>query len=414
MAKVGPEEDATPRSVTLLEEEGSVMAHAGAVTTITFFTGPAPVAAVRERLEAVVAANPWLAGRLVQRKGEKRMRLVFDDAPQHDGLLVVARPGQYKVDGVSYDAIQKVIKGSRLEVKGGTSAVNKNVAQMKVTVVPADSQWALIVSISHTIADGYTYYQIYNQLSSSAEVKALSPARKESFSTDLPGAIGKAESRLYYSVSFFLNCVGTMLFGGSVKSRCRLVDPAKIEAAKAAAKADGDSEFVSTNDILVSGWAKLTRAQLLEMPINLRRRLPGIDDADAGNYEWVVFYQEEDCARPGQIRKSLVSTPGKYMRCGTEPPRPLRSGYSLVRARYALITNWATFAQTLDMPGCEQRLHLPFFNLAEVPCEMAFVFRATAERTGVLMLSRTVRDSDIEGSLFGPTVDPVIFPVPER
>ena len=81
---------------------------------------PAPVEAVRERLALVVAANPWLAGRLVRGKGEKRMRLTFDPAgPLRNGLFTVASPGQYKLQGVSYAAIQKVIKGSPLEVLGG-------------------------------------------------------------------------------------------------------------------------------------------------------------------------------------------------------------------------------------------------------------------------------------------------------
>ena len=97
-------------------------------------------------------------------------------------------------------------------------------------------------------------------------------------------------------------------------------------------------------------------------------------------------------------------------RCKNLPPRPLRSGASLMRARYAIITNWATFATALDLPGCEQRLHMPFFNIAEVPCEMAFIFRATAEETGVLMLTRKLREEDFAGSVFGSSVDPVIFP----
>ena len=148
------------------------------------------------------------------------------------------------------------------------------------------------MSISHTIADGYTYYQVYNMLSTSAEIKALSPVRKESFSVDLGGAMGKAESKIYLTASFALNSASSMMFGGAVKSRCRLVDPAMVKGGKAAAKEDGDSDFVSTNDLLAAAWAKLTRAQLLEMPINLRNRLPGIGDTDAGNYEWAIFYQE--------------------------------------------------------------------------------------------------------------------------
>ena len=49
-------------------------------------------------------------------------------------------------------------------------------------------------------------------------------------------------------------------------------------------------------------------------------------------------------------------------------------------------------------------------NQAEVPCEMAFVFRATATETGVLMLTRHMREEDFAGSVFGRSVDPVIFP----
>ena len=410
MAKVSPANAKPTESVTLLKEETGMMAYNGAVTTITFFTGPAPVDAIRERVAAVVAANPWLSGRLVRGKGEKRMRLVFDPAgPVQDDMLKVASPGQHSVQGVSYAALQKVIKGSGLEVKGGVSAVNKDHVQMRVTVIPDGEQWALVVSISHCIADGFTYYQIYNMLSASAEIKSLSAVRKESFSTDLPGAIGKTESTLFLTLSFMLNCAGAMLFGGKVKTRCRLVDPAKVEAAKAAAKEDGDCAFVSTNDVLTAGWGQLTKAKLLEMAINFRNRLPGIGNADAGNYELVVFYQEEDCKRPGQIRNSL-STPGKYMRCGRDPPRPLRSGFSLMRAKYALITNWSTFATALDMPGCEQRLPLPFFDLSMAPCEMAFIFRATSKEMGVFMVTRHLREADFAGSVYGATVDPVVFP----
>ena len=82
-------------------------------------------------------------------------------------------------------------------------------------------------------------------------------------------------------------------------------------------------------------------------------------------------------------------------------------------------------------------------NSGQVPCEMAFVFRATPKQTGVLthvemlglglglgsslmskaaaltltltltqvlMLTRKLRGADLAGSVFGATVDPVLFP----
>ena len=44
----------------------------------------------------------------------------------------------------------------------------------------------------------------------------------------LAGAVGTAESKIYLSPGFMLNCAATMLFGGAVKSRCVTVDPAKV------------------------------------------------------------------------------------------------------------------------------------------------------------------------------------------
>ena len=78
-------------------------------------------------------------------------------------------------------------------------------------------------------------WQIYNMLSSSAEIRSLSPVRKDSFTTDLPGVVGKYETKLYLTLSFMMNCIGTMVFGGKVKSRCSLVDPSKVATAKARA-----------------------------------------------------------------------------------------------------------------------------------------------------------------------------------
>ena len=74
-------------------------------------------------------------------------------------------------------------------------------------------------------------------------------------------------------------------------------------------------------------------------------------------------------------------------------------------------SNWATFAQALDLPGCKQRLHMPFLDPRELPCELAIIFRATSTEMGVLMLSRKLQEQDLAGTVLGGTMDPVMFPV---
>ena len=114
------------------------------------------------------------------------------------------------------------LKGSPLEVKAGAKVLNNDGVVMNVTVIPdGDTKWALTLSINHAIADGHTYYQIYNMLSASAEVKSLNATRKESFTADKTEAIGKAEVATSMSVAYGLNCLGSMLLGSAPKCRCR-------------------------------------------------------------------------------------------------------------------------------------------------------------------------------------------------
>ena len=51
----------------LLSEWELANLHLPPVTTVTFYPGAAPVAALEERVAEILAKNPWLGGRLVKK-----------------------------------------------------------------------------------------------------------------------------------------------------------------------------------------------------------------------------------------------------------------------------------------------------------------------------------------------------------
>ena len=84
------------------------------------------------------------------------------------------------------------------------------------------------------------------------------------------------------------------------------------------AKADVQSRpgkgprWVSTNDVITSGFASIVNPRLFEMRVNWRGKLPYITDVHAGNYEGSLLYCPKDYATPALIRKSISSKRGEY------------------------------------------------------------------------------------------------------
>jgi len=415
--------DGEMKRIPLLEQESSdiFMKHGGSITTITFFHGTIPLQYLRSRLEAIVKANPWLAGRLDRRKKEARVHLVYDPNPDdvsktisENDIFESAAPEAYPIHDVPYAQIVKAIKGSRLEVKCGTSLLKDGGACMRLVVIPNAEgsevrKFAVTLSMNHVVADGFTYYRIYNMLSRGAEIQSLRVERKDNFGADMERAIGKDVKEYCETGTFIMNVVRTMVFGGPAKCHCVYVDDGKIASAKAEAKGESGTSFVSTNDILTSDFGKRVKARVLSMAVNFRGRLPDITNDDAGNYERDVLYLPQDFSAPGLIRQSLSGSEGSYKRASGDR---LPSGCRSVTARFATITNWASFAAGLDLDDdCKQQLHIPYFDTSQVPCDIAIIFRAKSHRLAVMFLTRGLKEDSLAHGPFGDDrVDSTLFP----
>lgn len=396
--------DGTPSlSEPLLRAEAKYMSLGASISTVTFFRGDpaAATAALRERFAAVVAANPWLAGSLVKRK--KVASLAYPATPPSVAVSRLFNPTalhRKKVKplklsaSMSYFDLCVAVNGTAAEVPKGSKCFNKPEPLVALTVAadadrPNDS-FAAIFSLSHVIADGFTYYRLLSMLSAGGTIEPLTPHRKHSIAAATVAAMGPKEHAFAYSPAFVMNIIGSMIFGSKPSITSHRIDAEKIEEAKAEATRGGAEGFVSTNDLLASAFGRLCGARVLLMPINFRGKLDGYDAADAGNYEGSLVLGPEDYRTAADVRAILRSGPPEYRRGGGGKPRPLPGGCEAARCKVAMLTNW-TFDcfDELAIPGCEQLIHLPHSDVSGVPFDVCVVYRPRAKELAAVYFVRS-------------------------
>ncbi|CAJ1344683.1 unnamed protein product, partial [Effrenium voratum] len=272
-----PNAKAEAKEVRLLDEEGSwIFLLLRGMTTVSFCQGELPITWLRDRLARLLAANPWLGGRLVRKSEAVYLSFGCEADERHLQLL---GPDVIQITAdMPYELISQQVSGSRAEVRSGMDCLqNPREPLIRVSLCcEAGDRFALIVSLSHIIADGYTYHRLFHMLTNrSVPVVALNPCRKLEFHERRLKALGRKEYEFIYSPQYVLNCLMSKVFFGKPKCRAYLVDPEKVKQAKAREGA----AFVSTNDILTSMFANAVGARVCSMAVNFRGRLPGLTEA---------------------------------------------------------------------------------------------------------------------------------------
>jgi len=407
-------------SERLTDQEAQYMTVGPSISTITFFRGSTASAksTLRERLGAVVAANPWLAGTLTKQKGKMHVTFPTDpNAEQVDALFnPTHRAGKKKkvpvVDStMDYISLCKAVSGSAAEILKGSDSVAKGDQLLALTVLPdakkPDDTFAIVFSVSHAIIDGFTYYKLLTMLSSGGAVAPLSAVRKHDIGPQSKVAMGKQESAFAYSGATVCNVVCSMLCGKRALIESYYVDPVRVDAMKTESSSDTGVKFVSTNDILCSTFANATKARVLLMPLNFRERLPDFTAEDAGNYEGALVFGPDDYADPSLIRKTLQTGPPAYLRGGgVLTTEPLPSGCAAMRCRIAMCVSWAfSFFDDVKIDGCKQMMHIPHCDVNMIPFNIAVVYRP---RSGELAVAFFVRNVDSKGIMSGLPVGDLV------
>ncbi len=388
----------TGKTPLLNVESGCIARMLASINTITFFAGDLDIVApqIRSRFQEIIQANLWLTGHLTLINGSDRITLVHNERVVTEDVfatLFVLDPTTISVHvDLSYAYLIKAV--SSAFVPKTTSLLKQRAPIIKLTLckdsrAPHD-RFGLILSLSHTVGDGHTYYQLLNMISAVAQVKTLQVTRKDKAEEKIVRAMGKKEHAYWNGATHIINGSIGLLFGRKTQVFAYHINADDIKDRKKQSQLNNHVDFISTNDIIVSAFSKLIGARIMSMAINFREKIASLQNDDAGNYEGVVMYDEARYKTPAKIRKTLQNGP-PFWGLGEKLP----NFWEGVFCKMGLITNWASFATELKFAGCRELLHLPLVK--KMPYAAAIIFRVKQRDLGIILFS-TKSKKQVEAS----------------
>ena len=246
------------------------------ISTITFYTGEPPISYLQNRIGDIVMKNPWLQGRLVTRKDGLHIDCFTEP---NLSSFAVSEDSQLCED-LEYSVMCSRL--SRLAVKKGNQCIDKDESLFRIVViVTSQNRFAVFMSFSHILGDGYTFYEIYGMLGEKLTTRSLIFERVDSPESE--NMLTKVFDGVQWiqSIGAFINIIFTLLFR-RVTATVHSIEPSWIEQQKTAHKAAGQM-LISTNDILTSWFFRLVGCDVCLMAENLRGRFPPYTSDHAGN-----------------------------------------------------------------------------------------------------------------------------------
>jgi len=378
--------------VNLLKFERIDMMIENSISKIIFFEGSSDevYSIAKERMLKLLELNPWLASRLVKDKKSKEVIMEFDEneSPESQIKSILFEEKNLCIDS-SMDFEQMLLALKPHIVAPGRKLLKTCGMVTRVTILKHEinqcSGFAILFSISHVAADGYTYYKILNSFFDPSQMSVMNYQRKIKESEKIKEFIGDINYNFAGSLALIVNILKNLIFGRKVKYLSRYIDENKIDTIKSEYLAGDTKEFpfLSTNDIITSSFARATKSRLCLSAINLRNRIEGMNNDDAGNYEFVLMLDEKHYNTPENIRRTL-SSKGKFLVNDGVLPGIWES----LNSNYSTITNAASFIEDYQISGLKQILHIPLFNPKKAFMDFGVVYKANNGRRAILFFGK--------------------------
>lgn len=173
------------------------------VSTIAFLDGNADDIAtyLRDRIDQIIKANPWLGGWLHRTGGVTRL---WYDPEGEDLAPGIFRAFEADTFGLSRDTPYAEYGnlaeegGGDIQVKKNADLIDKNEPVWRVSLIPDVDQpaerFALVVSMSHVCGDAHTYCKIMQMLNVGSPIISLNAERNFEFVDAAEKMMGKQEA----------------------------------------------------------------------------------------------------------------------------------------------------------------------------------------------------------------------------
>jgi YHS domain-containing protein len=397
-------------SLDLAVERQVAMRHEPPVSTLTWFYLPenekqkeqqdldlTEVARIFEcRAQKIIQANPWLNG-----KETGSGNLVYDEVVIADNkssntvsaIVNVISKGDFNyVDITTHPAelYENIVEYTQLQS-------HKNV--WKVTLLPGKevkvgnnkykrhASFALVLTMSHNVADAHTFYQIYDMLTKAspndANIRTLdmrTPAESDTLAKDMLGsAAWDFVHGPMINVKGALGMMDKMIWNRQGKSLWLEVDTEAMANAKetslvrckedtiaGSSNLTSRNNFVSTNDVLSSWFFSSADCGIGLVCTNYRGKLPGHSSELGRNYWGARLYTPEQFQTAAGIRQGMQSAAASETNYESRPT--LTTQLKILQQPLSITSSWTrttkrsnTDNDTLLFPV---DLHLPLYDFA--------------------------------------------------
>lgn len=341
--------------------------------------------------------------RLAQKPGDAKVRLWFDKnvkdiAPY---IFTCFEPGAIPMTRrTKYTQYNDLFADFSVKVPVTSKLIGRNHPVWKVTVIPDAvdfyGQFAVVVSMSHIVGDGHTYYKLFHMLSAQNPVQSMNPCRRQDFPAQMEAHMGAEEA-------FYLKKTNPDLVNETLKTAASPAQKAPRRAEEGGSDRetllftvsktwledqmretadDAGIASVSQSDVILSWWFKTSNADIGLYPHQFRQQLPILNSLDAGNYNNPIPFTRDDYSTPQQIHGALEAGRRSGSSLSGAPLAPLphvSTGKSL-----SIGVDWNRLSPKGTVPdeeGIVEDLHIPLFSVADlhtIPSKMAVLIMFTA------------------------------------
>ena len=249
----------------------------------------------------------------------------------------------------------------------------------------------LHISVSHAIADAYTYYKIITQINEVMKNGKIETSLRWDDTIVIQDEGPKLSwyalllMTIFFCVERMISLYNTMM-GTVLPADIAILDNDVVLRLKTSMKqSDSIGYYLTTNDILCSAIAYKAKADISISVINLRQRL-SLTNMAGNHISYSVGYK---CHHPDSIRRSVKEMKGFQDMIEIAPPS------AVATSSVAFITNWTSLCQFIEIP-CEDYCLLCHFptlykdGLALGLWNVVWAFKATKDKVCVVGVASTI------------------------